>query len=450
MRLLQIVSASFALALLTACGSYSPNMAGGEHTAALATPVFEKCLAANEPAAGEHWVNSWMTAPTDALISRPLAGQTERQFIAPHWSGSVVRLRLQNRYGSSAITLSNVQLAKQDVGANVIDGSNCQLSFSGSDSVTIQPGESIASDPIYFAVNAFEKVAVDFYVPGAIDQPSRHLDAREVPYTSTPGNYSGQADGSPFLPSEFNLANNWLLLEGLDVVAPTSVSTIVAVGDSITDGATSFFATFGADNMPPGTNEDQRYPDHLARRLLAASKSFSVSNAGIGGNELTGAGLAPQYGEALLTRYPKDVLQVPGVSDVLIMIGTNDFGNDSATTAAEVVDAYTQMVSDLQANGLNVIAGTLPPAGGFPVGPLPLGIGVLHGSPAAAANRAAVNDWIRNSGVPDGVVDFEACLEDPANPGVMLPEYDSGDYLHPNSAGYAAMAACVDLELFGR
>ncbi|MDD9893899.1 MAG: GDSL-type esterase/lipase family protein [Gammaproteobacteria bacterium] len=445
MRLLPLLT----LLLLVACGGHSP------HNNKLLTElppegVAEKCAATAEPGLGEHWVNSWMTAPTDAQISRPLAGQTERQFIAPHWDGDVVRLRLQNRYGATAVTLSNVQLAKQDVGANVIEGSNCQLSFAGSDSVTIQPGESVASDPIHFDVNAFEKIAVDFYVPGTIDQPSRHLDAREIPYTSTPGDFSGQADGSPFLPSEFNLANNWLLLEGLDVVAPSNVGVVVAVGDSITDGATSFFDTFGADNMPEGTNLDQRYPDYLARRLLAANRPLSVANAGIGGNELTGAGLAPQYGEALLLRYPKDVLAVPGVTDVVIMIGTNDFGNDASTTAEEVINGYNQLVSDLQAHGLNVIAGTIPPAAGFPVGQLPAGIGVLHGSSTAAANRAAVNEWIRTSGVPDGVVDFKACLEDPDNPGVMLPAYDSGDRLHPNPAGYEAMAACIDLALFSR
>lgn len=438
--------------LATACSDSSTTATEAVDTVTTNQPFSQKCLAAAEPIASEHWVTSWMTAPTDALISRPLVGQTERQFVAPHWNGDVVRLRLQNRFGSTAVTLSNVQLAKQDVDASLIADSNCSLTFSGLDSVTIQAGESVASDPIYFQVRAFEKVAVDFYVPGIIAQPSRHLDAREIPYTSIPGNYSGQTDGSAFLASEASLPNNWLLLEGLDVIAAQHVGVVVALGDSITDGADSLFNTVSLSNRPPNTTLDQRYPDYLARRLLAAGKDLSVGNAGISGNELIGQGLLPQYGPGVLDRYPTDVLAVPGVTDVLIMIGTNDFGNGvlTSTSAEQLINGYTQLITDLQANGLNVVMGTIPPAKGFPIDVLGVIGGVMHGSSEAIAKRAEVNQWIRTSGVADGVVDFAACLQDGTDPEKMNPDYDSGDHLHPNAEGYAAMADCVDLNVFSR
>jgi lysophospholipase L1-like esterase len=181
-----------------------------------------------------------------------------------------------------------------------------------------------------------------------------------------------------------------------------------------------------------------------------------VANAGIGGNELLGNGWLPQFGASLLKRFDHDVLAVTGASHVLVMIGTNDFGNPKAArppSAADMIAGYTQLIDRAQAAGKKIILGTIPPAegavsDGLPViGDLPVDIDVMHGTPAARGSRDAVNAWIREQRLSDGVVDFDACLEDPDNPGYLATEYNSGDNLHPSPAGYAAMADCVDLDL---
>lgn len=445
----------FALAIaaslgISACGNSSGVTDRSGAAAAIADAT--ACSPAQQPGNGQHWIASWGTAPTDSLINIPLANQTVRQFVAPHAAGEVVRLRLSNRFGVSAVTLEDVSLGKQEIGANLLADQSCALTFNGERTVTIAPGETVISDPIQFSVRPFEKVGIDFFVPGVIDQVSRHLESREIYYRNSMGNSSGVTDGGGFSESAFNLANNWLFLEGLDVIAPRSSGVVVTFGDSITDGSGALdqTGTFCTCNDPIGTNEDTRYPDFLARRILQAGLPLSVSNAGISGNELLNDPRVPQFGIRGLDRYQTDILDVPGVTDAIIMIGTNDFGGNGTPSAQDLIEGYITLISDLQANGLNVLMGTIPDAGGFPNSALPNGIPAgtsMHGNAENAAKRAEVNDWIRNSGVPDGVVDFQACLEDPSNPGHMLPAFDSGDHLHPSPAGYAAMAECVDLSL---
>lgn len=395
-------------------------------------------------------VTSWKTAPGDALITHPISGLTVRQSFAPHWAGNVVRLRLSNRYSSLPVTFTNIHLAQEAApgSANMVPDTECLLTFSGQPSVTLHAGESVVSDWVAYSVEAFKRVGVSFHAPGFTPQLTRHLNANEVLYLSPPGDYAASADGGVFQPAPEGYTANFLVIEALEVLAPDNVSTVVAVGDSITDGSDSGTA-FLSGRGSPLVATDQRYPNHLQRRFLQAGMPFTVANAGIGGNELLRDGWLPQFGKALLTRFDADVLQTQGVSHVLVMIGTNDFGNPKpgqAPTSDDLIAGYKALIAKAKAAGLKIILGTIPPAQGAVTELVP----VLHGTAAATLARDEANAWIRSQTLSDGVVDFEQCLEDQNRKGFLAEEYNSGDNLHPNPAGYAAMADCVNLNLFVR
>ncbi len=412
------------------------------------------CSNAAGLASGEHLITSWRTAPGDALITHPISQLSVRQAFAPHWDGELLRLRLSNRYSSLPLTLQDVHIAREVTPGEpaMQPDSVCRLSFNGASRVTIPPGESVVSDLMHYPVRAFERLGVSFFAPEATLQITRHLNANEVLYMSWPGNYAADPEGTAFTAVPDGYAANFLAIEALEVAAPRAVTTLVAVGDSITDGSSS---TTGAraGSAPPMRSTDQRYPNHLQRLIHTAGLPLSVANAGIGGNELLGSGWLPQFGLGLLERLDKDVLAVTAASHVLAMIGTNDFGNPKTAgppSPEQMIAGYTELIARVQAAGLRIVLGTLPPAEGAVseglLGPTP--VGLMHGSAQARQGRDAVNAWIRQQRLSDGIVDFAACLEDPARPGYLAPEYNSGDHLHPSPAGYAAMARCVDLELF--
>lgn len=395
-------------------------------------------------------VTSWKTAPGDALITHPISGLTVRQSFAPHWAGNVVRLRLSNRYSSLPVTFTNIHLAEESSpgSANMVPNTACRLAFNGQPSLTLQAGETVVSDWIAYPVEAFKRVGVSFYAPGLTPQVTRHLNANEVLYLSLPGDYSASESGSMFAPAPEGYTANFLVIEALEVLAPNNVNTVVAVGDSITDGSDSTTALLSGQGSPLVAT-DQRYPNHLQRRFLQVGMPFTVANAGIGGNELLRDGWLPQFGKALLARFDADVLQTQGASHVLVMIGTNDFGNPKpgqAPTSEALIAGYKELIAKAKNAGLKIILGTIPPAEGTVTELIP----VLHGTAAARVARDEANAWIRSQTMSDGMVDFERCLEDKNRKGFLAPEFNSGDNLHPNPAGYAAMADCVNLNLFER
>ncbi len=220
----------------------------------------------------------------------------------------------------------------------------------------------------------------------------------------------------------------WPYLADLEVQARRPTAAVVVVGDSITDGA-------GAT-----VDGNTRYPDALARRLAASTglPRLAVQNAGIAGNRLLGgAAKIPSFGPALLDRIERDVADQAGARVVIVLAGTNDLGRRVApASAGEVIAGLETAVARVHAAGLPVLLGTPTPCKNAP--------GVRHGTPKAIAARNRVNDWIRASGVADGVIDFHAAVRDPADPDRLRAEYDSGDGLHPNAAGYDAMAAAID------
>jgi lysophospholipase L1-like esterase len=216
---------------------------------------------------------------------------------------------------------------------------------------------------------------------------------------------------------------SWIFLSGVEVTNPSVTGTIVAVGNSITDG-------FGAS---PDSN--RRWPDVLARRLLSSSEPpKAVVNAGISGNRVLTFGAGP----SLLSRFDRDVLMQPGVTHVVIMEGINDISRSAIDTvsAEDIIHGLRQVVERAHERGIVVYGATLTP--------------FERARPENEPKRQAVNQWTRTSGVYDGVIDFDAAIRDPAKPTRMLPAYDSGDSLHPSDAGYLAMANAIDLALFRR
>jgi lysophospholipase L1-like esterase len=420
--------------------------------------IHERCSQVMSIPLGQHMVTSWKNAPTDALVTQPMAAQTVRQSFAPHWSGELIRLRLSNRYSDLPVTLENLYIAKESKpgGADMVSGSECMLTFAGSNRITLAAGESVLSDTIAYPIRSFERVGISFYAPESTVQITRHLNANEYLYTSQPGDYAADHSGSAFQQVPDGYASNFIAIEALEVAALPQVTTLVAVGDSITDGSGST-TTFMDLTPSVMTATDQRYPNHLQRRTNELGMPLTVANAGIGGGELINESWLPQFGLGLLERLDYDVLSVSGASHVLAMIGTNDFGNPRAgppPSPEEMIAGYMELIQRVQAAGLKIVLGTIPPAEGaitygLPLlGELPDGLGVLHGTAQARQGRDAVNAWIREQLLSDGIVDFDACLEDPEQPGYIAPEYNSGDNLHPNPAGYAEMAQCVDLDLF--
>ena len=439
------LSACAAVIMLSACGDgHAPQEAPTLHS----DSSLERCAGVRFPASGEKAIRSWSTAQSDAISTHPLVQQTLRQSFAPLFDGERMRLQLSNRYGQLAVTIDNLHIAQRDGSgpASVIADSGCPLHFGGESRITIGPGETVYSDPIAYPVRAFEQLSLSFYAPEPVLQMSRHVTGFESPHVSLPGDYTTAPGSEVFVSLPHEYADNFLLISALEVSGAEPTRTIVAVGDSITDGVGSY------DPRDPDALPDQRYPDHLTRRLRAAGLPFNVVNAGISGNRLLSDGLIPHFGPKLLDRFEQDVLQVPGVTDIILMIGSNDIGIPPAPTPQELIAGYEVLIEQAQQRGIKVMLGTIPPARGsrsvrLPVGPLE-SLGILHGSAASYAAREEVNAWIRDNSLSDSIVDFDRCLEDPVSPGYLKPEYDSGDGLHPSAAGYAAMAACIDLALF--
>jgi len=344
-----------------------------------------------------------------------------------------VRVRLSNAYGREAVTIAAAHIALRGSESAIVPGSDHPLTFGGSSSITIPADALILSDPVSLEVPASSDVAISLFLPKPTTGAGIHYSAQQTSYV-----VSGDATGNPSL-SGATTITSWVFLTGLDVTAPASAASIVAFGDSITDGARSTVDT------------NHRWPNILASRLLAQKKqnSFGVLDEGIGGNRLLHdpAPADIQFGVNALARFTRDVLGQPGVKYVIVLEGINDIGHpgqsaplSEAVTAAEIIRALQQMIERAHENGIKIFGGTLTPFSGTTI--------PGYFTPEKEAKRKAVNDWIRSSHAFDGVIDFDKAVQDPAHPDEMLSKYDGGDHLHPGDAGYEAMGQAIDLSLF--
>lgn len=396
-------------------------------SALVAAPSTSAVAAAGGPCSGSHWVGSWQTAPGFDLHPG-FAVQTLRMIVAPHRGGDRLRVRLTNRFGSAPVTFEKVFVGRSSGGGGIVAGTNTPVSFGGSASATVPAGQDLASDPVSLRFAAFENLAVSMYVQAPTGTATAHLDGHQLSYSAL-GDVAADETGLPFaVPTQA-----WWFLSGVDVLAPKRVGTIVAIGDSITDG----FQMVENGGYVSTLNKNERYPDYLSRRIIKAGLPYSVLNAGISGNRVLtdaeGQGKVLGYGPAAVRRLDADVLRQAGVSDVILMEGTNDIAGGA--TAAEIIEGLRQLVRRMHDAGLTVALGTLLPANGSDG----------HSTSEEIATLDQVNRWIRTSRVADTVVDFNAALRDENDPTRLDPAYDSGDALHPNSAGYHAMATAIDL-----
>ena len=341
--------------------------------------------------------------------------------------GRRVRVQFSNALGNPALTIGAAHIALRQKDAAIVPASDRALTFAGRASFIIPPGALVVSDPVDLDVPKLTEVAISLYLPEDTGPPTIHPLGLHTTYVA-----SGDATADATLnPSTTTTAYFWL--SGVDVLAPSKASAIVAFGDSITDG-------FGTT-----ANKDQAWPTLLASRL-ASNKStamLSVLNLGISGNRV----LRDGAGTNALARFDRDVLSRAGVRWMTLLEGINDITFSAipgippgqAVTAEDLIWGYRQIIERAHMHGIKVAGATILPVEGVPTY-----------TENGETVRQAVNQWIRTSGAFDAVIDFDAPMRDPANPKRLRPEFDSGDHVHPNDAGNQAMADVIDLSTFLR
>ena len=395
-------------------------------------------LHAQTGANAQVWIASWGAAQQvpeaqNALAPDDLRDATVRQIFHLSAGGAAVRVHLSNAFGSSPLHFTAVRIARplSAASAAIDPATDRALAFAGSADVTVPAGAEIISDPVDYPMAPLSDLAVTF-----------HLDAPPAPQTGHPGSRatSFYAHGDSVAVADLKdpkHVDHWYQVSEVDVLAAPGAASVVALGDSITDG-------HGAT-----TNGNDRWTDVLSARLQASAgtQNIGVSNQGIGGNHLLTDGLGP----SALARFDRDVLAPAGVRWVIVFEGVNDLGAlarkveaspaEHAELVRRVIAAYQQIVVRAHAHGLRVIGGTITAY---------VGSDYYHPGGLSEADRQAVNQWIRAAGHFDAVIDFDSVLADPNHPDRLLPAYDSGDHLHPSPAGYKAMGNAIQLDLFSR
>jgi len=409
-------------------------------TLALAGASLALPARAQKPDTGD-WITTWAASPQPVWaadffapvgIPRHLRDQTVREIGRISLGGHRIRVVLSNEYGDAPLTIGAARVALSTGGAAIQSGTDHALTFNGHSSVTVPPGAPIVSDPVDLTVAPLSSVAVSLYFPDITPTTTWHNDGKQTAYI-TDGDLTTALD---IHPTETTLSR--IFLSGIMVDAPADARAIVTFGDSITDG----------DGSTP--DADHRWPDFLADRLAKMNVPVAVVNEGISGARV----LRDRMGDNALARFDRDVLSQPHVSTVILMMGINDIGwpdtllvpkGEPEPTADDIITGYEQLIARAHAHNLRIIGATLTPFED-----------TFHGTPlfgyysdTKEAEREAVNDWIRTSGDFDGVIDFDALVRDPADPRHINPQYDHGDHLHPNDAGYKVMAGSIDLGLLG-
>lgn len=405
---------------------------------------------------GQKWVASWTASPQGPYpvgnataqpvlsfaipdSSKGASDQTFRLIVHPGLWGRATRIHLSNAFGTKPVTFDGAFVGVQDDGSAVLRGTNRAVMFQGRPSVTVPPGQAAWSDPVRLDLAPLQqgrRLAVSFHVAGDSGPITWHAKALTTSYVSAPG--AGSKGGDSAFP---NTTTSWYFLDEVDMLASAATRVIVALGDSITDGTASTL------------NGDDRWPDVLARRLRAAYGPYVVVvNAGIGGNQVLGpaeysAEKPFSGGPSAGDRLERDVIGVSGVTDVIWLEGINDFGAAKALPDA-VAKGMVAIAQRLRARipGVRVYAGTLIPSLDSTNGE--------YGTKEVDQKRQALNRFIREVKVFDGVEEFDAATLDSTTGALRVPfQPDStaggpGDRLHPNHAGYLAMGEAVDIRPF--
>lgn len=379
------------------------------------------------PGDSAQWVAAWGASPQD-LGNHNFTG-TIRNVVFAAAGGDSVRVRLTNTFGNGALQIGDAYIGISDADGT-ISGPNLPLTFAGSQTITIPQGAEALSDPVSLTVPALAHLAVSIYIPQATEMTG-HAMGQATTYVAAGTDHAADTTTAAYSPNgnaahcpsdQVGCINSaWYFVDSVDVMAPQpDKGTVVALGDSITDGAYST------------VNGDRRWPNDLARRLNArAGVTMSVVDEGISGNQVLRDTSA--NGVGALNRFDRDVVDRAGVKDVILLEGINDIAGGAS--ASQLIAGYQQLIAQAHAAGLKIFGATLTP------------LDPSGWSAGKEQVREAVNHWIVTSGAFDGVVDFASALADPGNPQLLNPAYDSGDHEHPNDAGYQAMADAIDLSM---
>jgi lysophospholipase L1-like esterase len=396
------------------------------------------CTAAADPAA--HWVVSWgasASPPPDAAQIRKKGlefnNQTLREIVHLSIGGAAVRVRFSNLFGTQSLEIGSAHVALRARDSAILPSSDRTLAFGGTPAITIPPNAFALSDPVQLAVPAQSDLAISIFLPHISAAAGIHGFALQTSYVG-----AGDLTAAPSIATA-QAINSWIFLDSVDVSAPLSAAAIAVFGDSRVDGHGST------------PNANGRWPNVLAKRLLLRGMQLGVLNAGIIGNRILHDAPrdAVELGVNGLARFDHDALDPPGVKYVIVLEGIVDIGlpgtefapASEAVSVDDLIAGMKQLIARAHDRGMKVFGATQTPFSGATVIP-----GMF--SAEKETQRKALNQWIRSSHAFDAVIDFEKIVLDPAHPEQILPAFDSGDHIHPNDAGYEAMANSIDISLF--
>src|SRR5580658_8791352 len=400
----------------------------------LAAAAAAALLVGAAPAArADGWIASW--GASDVFpVGQDINYQTLRQIVRLSAGGKQARVKFSNATGNYPLVIGAAHVAKPAANGPVgtIDPTTDHaLTFGGLGGITVPPGAEAVSDPVDIDLPPLSTLAISLFIPRWTGPSVIHLGGVATTYISGDGDFTAAA----VIPSPKTSTSRFFIDE-VDVDAAGQPATVVTLGDSITDGYRST------------VDGNHRWPDRLAERLAARSNAepVGVVNAGVSGNRILHDHPEELFGPTALARLDRDVLSVPGVRWVVLMEGINDIGHSTSAglpeqdvTAEQIIAGMKQIVARVHEHGAKIYGATLTPYEGT----------VFNGyrPPEGEAKREAVNAWIRH-GDFDAVIDFDAAVRDPDHPTRIRPDYDVGDDLHPNDAGYRALGDAVDLKLF--
>jgi len=397
---------------------------------------------------GGNWFTAWSVSIghrmgstfTGANFAPDVSGTTLRMVVRPSIAGGAVRVRLENTQALTPVTFSAAFIGALGTGAALLPGTNRRLTFDGKPGLSLAAGAGAWSDPVKFRVEAFQRLAVSLDVASAVEISGHQLGL----VTNYIGSYgsAGSASAGGFAPVPPNNGNYpFYYVAALDVKSATASGTLVALGDSITDGRCSTRDP-ATGNIP--ADEYNRWPDVLAKRLhaLYGRRAPAVSNQGIAGNRVV---LPNGNGPAAVLRLQNDVLDRAGLSAVIFYEGTNDI--TGGATSAQLIAGLQEVVDRVHASGVPIYGGTVVPRGR----PAPL----TGWTGSMEAVKLAVNHWMHTEANFDGIVEFGALLAGPIVVGTdgagaesLWDAWNCFDYTHPNKFGLEAMGTLVDLDLF--
>lgn len=383
------------------------------------------------------WMQSWAASPAppmpaaDTIDPRRLTpsfqDQTIVQVVRLSTGGARLRVRFSNEYGLKPLVVGAARVSLVDAAGAPLAATNHALTFGGRPTAKIPAGAPLLSDPVDLPSRPLAMLRIALYLPETVPLCTCHVTGgQHVMLAANHGDHTQDAvEARPTTGPTYRA-----FVTGVDVLSPRPGPVIVAFGDSITDGYRST------------DDANHRWPDRLAERLIdhAHGRPVAVLNAGIGGNRILSDGMVVFMGQSALTRFDRDVLATPGATHLIVLEGVNDIGAGGVNppSAADLIAGYRQLIERAHVHGLKVIGATILPYEG-----------AAYFHPEGEEVRQALNRWIRTSGGFDQVIDFDAAIRDPARPSKMRADLQSGDWLHPNDAGYRVMGDAVDLSLFG-